>query len=250
MYGLNSIYYEEHLLFHGSVSHLMGTRFDMLVSRLLKEDTDRLWADICRRALDLERMLNRFDPESEVYAYNSGKHAQSRELERLIGVCEDYTARTKGYFDITKGTAGTDSVKLDFGGFAKGFLLREIKERLSEAEAGCALVDFGQSSFMAAGRHPSGGPWKVAVRSPFDGTTSEEIELEDKSLSVSGNSPGYIGHIVNPFTGEKMVGRRMVAVISDDPLDAEVLSTALSLTSCDEAEEILSGFPGVEVKYY
>ncbi|KAB6330869.1 FAD:protein FMN transferase, partial [Bacteroides xylanisolvens] len=53
-------------MFHGFIPHIMGTRFDIL---LIHSDIDRLntlWADIAYELERLDKILNRFDPHSEV----------------------------------------------------------------------------------------------------------------------------------------------------------------------------------------
>ena len=52
----------------------------------------------------------------------------------------------------------------------------------------------------------------------------EEFELRNETLSTSGNTPEYTGHIINPFTGKADESRRLSCVRMPDPLDAEVLS--------------------------
>ena len=58
-------------MFHGFIPHIMGTRFDIL---LIHSDIDRLntlWADIAYELERLDKILNRFDPHSEVSKINS-----------------------------------------------------------------------------------------------------------------------------------------------------------------------------------
>ena len=251
MYGLSSIYYDDATLFHGSLSILMGTRFDMIVAGESREKMEGIWTGICREAARLERMFNRFDPLSEVSEVNAGMKEPSPEMQSIIGICNGYATRTKGYFDITKGSRFSEGkVQYDFGGFAKGYLLKQIKESFCSNGINDAFVDFGQSSILAMGNHPSGDGWTVSLRSPFRDRAPKEIALHDKALSVSGNSPGYVGHIVNPFTGEEQCGSGMVAVISEDPLDAEVLSTALMVIPKEDASAVLTGFPDVETMIF
>ena len=59
-------YYKDEAMFHGFIPHIMGTRFDIL---LIHSDIDRLntlWADIAYELERLDKILNRFDPHSEV----------------------------------------------------------------------------------------------------------------------------------------------------------------------------------------
>jgi thiamine biosynthesis lipoprotein len=107
----------------------------------------------------------------------------------------------------------------------------------------CAFVDFGSSSILGIGKHPYGDSWKVGVVDPYTRLQVREISLNDCSMSTSGNAPSYSGHIRNPRTGEPCGGRKLVTVLSDNPLDAEVLSTVLMIAGDKEREIIMANFP-------
>ena len=119
-----------------------------------------------------------------------------------------------------------EETSLDFGGFAKGYALKKIGVLLREAGVGSAFVDFGNSSILGIGRHPYGPCWRVSLPDPATGNALAEFDLVDRALSVSGNTAAHTEHIVNPRTGLRDASRQIVAVVADDPLDAEVVSTA------------------------
>lgn len=261
----DSEYDAQGLVFHGSIPHVMGTRMELVAVGSDKETMDALWSWSCVEAETLDTVLNRFDPESEVSRLNlsaSGPaHRAGALLSRMVSMALSYHDRTFGLFDIAKG--GLDEVEidadgflhlhghqLDFGGFAKGCLLRDLRERLVLAGVRSAFLDFGGSSIATIGSHPFGDCWRVGVRDPFTGAVVTEVELVGRSMSTSGNSPGHSSHIVNPFTGESVGGRRMVTVLSDDPLDAEVLSTALMVAGPEETELLRGNFPQCEPLFF
>ena len=230
--------------FHGSIPLVMGTRLEMLVVGHPRDEVVQVWDWLCVEASRLSAALNRFDPESELSKANasaSGGRLSPR-LKMLTDIAASYKERTGGLFDVTKGGAG-----LDFGGFAKGYVLKELKDVLLQAGIGCAFVDFGGSSIMALGHHPFGDSWKVGVRNPFGSGVLWEVELKDQSMSTSGNTPGYTGHIVNPMTGERVTGRKVVTVVGEDPLDAEILSTASMLAGEDAFGDLEAAFPGMRI---
>ena len=207
----------------------MGTKLDVLLTGATAGCCENLWRRMCAEAEMLDKLLSRFDPASEVAGINRGEIGQpSRELSEILDICDAYKQSTGGLFDIRVGGF------LDFGGFGKGFLLRRFKEMLLEEGFSTAYIDFGGSSITALGHHPHGDCWKVAVIDPFTGAKVREIALRDMSMSTSGNQPGYSGHIINPHTGEPAAQRKMVTVLSEDPLTAEVCSTAVMIS--DEKE--------------
>lgn len=250
MFGASGTYHKEAKLFHGEVSHVMGTKFDLVIHGSEEIVATALWREVCADLEKYERMLDRFDPSSELSLVNEGKAVPSEELESLIVLSDEYRMKTGGCFDITKGSTERGKVQYDFGGFAKGFVLRLALDKVKQAGAGCVLADFGQSSFFALGGHPLGGSWKASLKSPYSGAVLREIDIVDGALSVSGNTPGYCGHIIDPRTGESVISRKMVVVSSPDPLDAEVLSTALMVAGENGADSMMRCFQGAAAEFY
>lgn len=257
MLNNNSEYIAATAAFHGSIPIIMGTRFDFLMIGKDEVASRNIWNWLCQELEHKDALLNRFAPESEVSRVNKAKVMQnstiSHELADLIRIAIDYWHRTGGLFDITKGGMEEVSLdeddrislrghELDFGGFAKGLILKEIKEKLLDNGVNSAFIDFGGSSIMGMGHHPFGDCWKVGVKDPFGGAILGEVELKNQSMSTSGNTPIYTGHIVNPHTGSAVVGQRVVTVVSDNPLDAEVLSTVAIIASNEELEKIKMNF--------
>ena len=235
-------YIEEEQIFHGYIPRVMGTRLEVLTVGVPKEKMTRLWDKISRKALYLDSMLNRFEPDSEVSALNHSDNPleleMSEDLSEMVRLADQYYDKTNGLFDIVDGEG-----KLDFGGFAKGYFLKKCEEMLRAKEVTCAFVDFGSSSILGIGKHPYGDSWKVGVVDPYTKMQVREISLKDSSMSTSGNAPSYSGHIRNPRTGTPCESRTLVTIVSDNPLDAEVLSTVLMIAGDEEREQILNNFP-------
>ena len=238
-------YIADGMIFYGEIPHVMGTRLEMLVVGMEEGTVMALWERLHELVFRLDGMLNRFDPESEVSRLNmSGAPAgcpMSAELASVFLLAQEYKTKTQGLFDVT-----WDGGKLDFGGFAKGYFLKVCGEILREASVECAFVDFGNSSILGIGHHPYGGSWKVSVVNPYSHLPVKEVSLMDSAMSTSGNTPSYSGHICNPRTGEKCSDRRLVCVVSPDPLEAEVLSTVLMMAGPDEAASLQKEFPDAE----
>ena len=237
-------YYTSSGIFHVSLSLLMGTRMDVLLFGDDKQRLETLWADVEKDLRRLEKMLNRFDPESEVSMVNSKAQFSavqlSDELWNIVLDCRRYHEWTEGYYDITMSDFGkillmeeSQSVLFDkygmgfdFGGYAKGYALKYVQKHLKDAGIERALVNFGNSSVLALGAHPYGDSWPIGIEDPTNGKSLKTVYLCDDSMSVSGNTPARKLHIINPKTSEFIAGERMVAIVADDPVDAEVLTTA------------------------
>ena len=239
-------YIEEGKIFHGQIPHVMGTRLEVLVIGASQDIMDRLWSRLSETVFTLDRILNRFDPSSEVAILNHSDNPleleMSEELAEMVQLADEYYDKTNGLFDIVDSEG-----KIDFGGFAKGYFLKKCEEMLRAKGVGCAFVDFGSSSILGIGKHPYGDSWKVGVMDPYTRTQIREISLVDRSMSTSGNTPSYSGHIRDPRTGESCQSKKTITVLSDNPLDAEILSTVFMIATEAEMKTILENFPKTEV---
>lgn len=263
-----SNYYAASQLFHGSMSSVMGTQLDVLMiggePRLLAE----IWNEIEIEVKRLDKMLSRFDSESEVSQINrEAGHfpvTVNDELWKILLDCRRYYEDTEGYFDITIQHFNqilfneteqsifffSETMYMDLGGYGKGYALSKIKEILVRNNISKALVNFGNSSVLAVGSHPCGEYWPVGLDNPYTKERVAELKLRDNSLSTSGNMPSHPQHIVNPHTGKYAEGRKMVSVIAKDPVIAEILTTALMVAGDEQVQTISDKFDIYEKHLY
>lgn len=267
MKGASSRYYDGQHLFHGNVERVMGTCLDLLIVGVDEAAATLIWKESCRLLEDYEHVFDRFDSGSEVSIANESLRQGlsievSRILEDAVRQCMEYCRRTEGIFDITRGKSSClklygkvigceGQADLDFGGFAKGFALKGIMDILKERKVKDAFCDFGRSSILALGTHPAGDCWRVVLNSPYDGSVVSVYDLKDQCLSTSGNTPGYCGHIVDPRNGEKKNEKVLATAVSPDPVEAEVLSTAVVAANLEDKKRLRDVFPDAELdKFY
>lgn len=220
--------------------HTMGTRLEFFVP---EEASFALWDEVRTEVLRLDRVFDRFNPESDVSKYNAGGRC-SDALQDGFRLAECYRTLTAGLFDVNA------SGSADFGGFAKGYAMRKIRLILENAGVKDAFVSFGQSSIIAMGSRPSEDGWKVNVTDPYSDETLEECVLHDSAMSVSGNSPAYSGHIINPMDGKACNEKALVTVVCPDPLDAEIISTAAMIADVRQVSVMEKNFPLAQIKMY
>ena len=251
------------MLFYHNSCYAMGTRLNMVLAQPLLGG-DFIFDQVVNEVNRLERKLSRFDPDSDISLINEHAGTQpvrvDTETANILWICRDYCQRTCGAFDITlpskadvlqKDKAAVSSnysirdhaliidlesltvafsdpvVQIDPGGFGKGYAIGKIRDILKDNGIQNALVSFGESSILAMGHHPYGDCWKIGLA---DG--SEHVfELRDQALSTSGfhkETNNLIGfHIISPQTLQPVESYSSISVVSPDPLEAEILSTAL-----------------------
>lgn len=245
--------------FYGSIPLIMGTKLDLIIVGETENEAANHWAWLCQEAGRLDMVLNRFSAESELSRVNDAcilrNASVSDELGDMIRASMRYWELTDGLFDISKGGMREISLddenhlslrgnSLDFSGFAKGYLLRALKDRLLGSGVRTAFVNFGNSSIMTIGHHPYGDCWKVGVKDPFGGTILGEVELDGKSMSTSGNIPVRSGN------GTSSYDRVVVTVVSDNPLDAEILSMAAVAASDGQLDAMKTNFPDTSFRIW
>ncbi|MDD4712521.1 MAG: FAD:protein FMN transferase [Bacteroidales bacterium] len=262
-------YYESSSLFHGSLLSIMGTRFDILFVIENKVTGEALWDKIQSELIRLDKLFNRFDPESEVSQINAGACLSpfivSSEMWDILLSCKKYHQQTNGLFDITLQNFNKvlldhkdnsiifvdKDLRIDFGGYAKGYAIEKIKDILIENNVQNSFINFGNSSIFGLGKHPYGDCWSIGIEDPYQkGKMLGEYKLKDDALSTSGNMPSNPKHIVNPFTGVYNEEKKMVSIITKDSVDAEVLSTSLMIAQIEKREEILHHFNTSEIFVY
>lgn len=132
---------------------------------------------------------------------------------------------------ITRVVAGA---WIDAGAFGKGAALRAARAALREAGVSRGLVDFG-GQFLALGPEPGASHWVIHVAHPQERDRPvAELRVRDVSVATSGASERFVevegrryGHVLDPRTGLPVPAWGSVTVVADDPLIADILSTAL-----------------------
>lgn len=230
--------------------YAMHTRVEVILPKVEESVAQQLVRRVENRVKELERLMNRFDDKSPLAVVNAvamdGAVPVDDELFMALELCEAFRRGTGGYFDVAAGEnprsgAGylldgknhtirlvSADVKIDLGGFAKGFALEQVCRMLREGGVESGVVNFGNSSIAALGHHPYGEWWPIGVANRRSaGAVAETFELCDSALSVSGRAENGDYHIVNPHTGLCVAGDELVAVEGRSALVVEVLSTAL-----------------------
>jgi len=136
---------------------------------------------------------------------------------------------------IEQGKAGSSNkaVRLDLGGYAKGYALDRAAGILRRQGIRDALVNIG-GNVLALGRHGK-RPWRVGIQHPRKPGALAILELHDgEAVGTSGDYQRYFEldgrrycHLIDPRSGYPVQGVQAAAVLTRGPR-AGVLSDAVS----------------------
>ncbi|MHB9118131.1 MAG: FAD:protein FMN transferase [Burkholderiales bacterium] len=126
------------------------------------------------------------------------------------------------------------AVKLDLGGYAKGYALDIAADYLRSQGVKNALINIG-GNIMALGKHGD-RPWRIAIRHPRKPGPLATLDLYDgEAIGTSGDYQRYFMldgkrycHIIDPRTGYPAQGVQAVTVIAPVGPRAGVLSDVAS----------------------
>jgi FAD:protein FMN transferase len=231
----------------------------------------------------VEAMLSPYRPGSAIAAINNAPVGTAVRLDPLVfgllSQAAELTKKLEGAFNLSVGavaaaqrgfiaaegtepSAGalhldpsamtatrlTASVRLDTGAVGKGWALERALSILGDLGLTNAFLHGGTSSVRAIGPGPAGRGWKIAL------PDADPIELVDRALSVSSSvaqlfasDAGMCSHIIDPRTGAPVKRPLTAAVLHDDGVVAEAISTALIVLGSPGAELVRRSFPSATV---
>jgi len=234
----------------------MHTRIDLVICNTDEKRSIKLINKVIDEIIRIENLGNRFDHRSELSKVNQTATLYpvkvSDELFLIIKEAYQGFEKTHGCFDITINSINyqkeyhnnivfnkeektifftNKNITLDLNGYLKGYVLDRIIFLLKGHGITDALVNLGNSSVAAIGNHPNGKGWLINNPSL---PSEEPITLYDECLTTSGNDFDERKHIISPFTGKFIAGKKSVYVISKSGAEGEILSTALFVSKSED----------------
>ena len=219
----------------------------------LSDDTYKVLEKALQIAKDTDYAFNPcMGTLTDLWDITSGKNIvpSDEEIKEALSFCDASLA------ELSDGKAALpDGMKIDLGGVAKGYALYKASENLSKAATGKAVgadfcISLGGNVAVSGSskiRKESGQKgWKVGITNPFDKSeTLGSLVLVHGFVSVSGAYERFFEkdgriyhHIFDSKTGYPSESDlASAAVISDDGLEADALSTALFVMGKDRAIE-------------
>lgn len=122
-------------------------------------------------------------------------------------------------FESNTASSKNPTVKLDLGGYAKGYALDLAAQYLREQHVNNALINIG-GNIIAIGKHGD-KPWRVGIQHPRAPTAIATIDLSDGwAVGTSGDYQRYFMlsgkrycHIIDPRTGYPVQHTQSVTVL-------------------------------------
>ncbi len=149
--------------------------------------------------------------------------------------------------DGLRARATRPGLRLDLGGFAKGYGVDRAMQRLRDMGIEHAIINAG-GDLRAIGQ-PGNRPWRIGIRHPDGEGIMASLELRgDESVYTSGDYERYFvydgiryHHILDPRTGQPAREARSVTVLHHDGAEADAAATALFVAGPGRFAEIAAG---------
>lgn len=143
-------------------------------------------------------------------------------------------------------------IKIDLGGIAKGYAVKNCLVILASAGIEHGLVSAGGDTGLLGDR--KGRPWLVGIKHPrASDKTAVHLPLSNEAISTSGDYERYFiedevryHHIINPKTGKSAQQVVSVSVIGQDPTYVDALSTTLFVLGLEQGMAFIDNLPDYE----
>lgn len=144
-------------------------------------------------------------------------------------------------------------LRVDVGGVAKGFVLREIEKLLDDNAFGNYLVSAG-GDIVSRGSRADGEPWRIGIQHPrASDRLLATLALDSGAIVTSGDYERFwiqdsvrYHHIFNSKTGRSCRANQSLTVWATEPVRADILSTGLFCLPAPQILEFVNTRDGLE----
>ncbi len=138
-----------------------------------------------------------------------------------------------------------DSMQLNVGGIAKGYILDRALDTLSAEGVSRAMIEAGGDIVMS-GPPPDRSGWQVRLPGAGPEGRARSLHLAHAAVSTSGDTHQFVdidgtrySHVVDPRTGIGLTHRLLVTVVAENGTTADGLATTVGVLGPDAGRAFL-----------
>ncbi|UWQ89702.1 FAD:protein FMN transferase [Rhodobacteraceae bacterium M382] len=262
----------------------LGAQTSMQIAGVSERQAAPVFAAVEQELNRLETIFSLYRTDSELSRLNrdGSLSAPSAELLNVLSVCSTLHRDSGGVFDPSvqplwaamargetgqaldqaRAAVGFDAVRFDttivrfvgdtpgqaltLNGIAQGAITDRISAVLRHHGMRDVLVNMGEVA--ALGTRVDGTPWQAGIADP-SGQIHQRISLTDRALATSaplGMTLFNHSHILHP-NGQPAT-HSLASVSAPSAAVADGLSTALCLVAPEQAQTLVSQFPGARIE--
>lgn len=172
---------------------------------------------------------------------------------------EEELLSTKEYNDILleDGKIYNNHANIDLGAVAKGYATKKVGEYLKKIGIDKFVINAGGN--VLVGNHYGNEAYKIGIEDPTskDGNIFAKVKANNMAIVTSGGYQRFFeidgkryNHIIDPTTLYPSNHTLSVTVITEDSLEADILSTILFLMDIDKGRSFVEQLENVEAIWY
>jgi len=138
-----------------------------------------------------------------------------------------------------------ENMMIDLGGIAQGFAADRVAMIMKKYDVRSAVINIA-GEVRAIGRSPQGRQWRVGIRNPRAEGVIETVNLEDASLSTSGDYEKFFilggrryPHILTPQTGFPAQDFCSVTIFGKETAFCDGIATAVCVMGAEKGLKFL-----------
>ena len=186
-------------------------------------------------------------PLAELWNFSADnpKVPDDKVIQSLLGEI-DYKKITVDGKDVT---LADESMAIDLGAIAKGYIADRIKDYLVANGVKSATINLG-GNVLCIGTKPDGKPFNIGIQKPFEGRNElvGAVEIDDMTVVSSGiyercfkENGNFYHHILNPATGYPYNNDLIsVTIVTKRSVDGDGLSTSCFALGLEEGMELIN----------
>lgn len=146
-----------------------------------------------------------------------------------------------------------EGMRLDLGGIAKGYAVDAAIGAMKKLGIRGGMADVGGNIRCFGAPPPPAQHWNIGIQNPRAEAISAKVRLDELAVATSGDYRRFVekggkrfSHILNPATGESASELISVTILAPSAMEADVLSTAVSVLGRENGLALIESLPEAE----